>query len=252
MRGEVSVDERESELLSRPSTFTPLKVEFRLATPIALSYPYLNFDGLIAHLWLRAKLGDKYRTLPTKRVINFEYGPDFPLEPFEVDGRRIYRASVSLIDTENPEEAFSVLKVKVTKIYKRFHQRNLDLEKLKIKSIHIGSGYFRNFIISIPYVPAKRVIFYANADPEKLEYLLDGLVGLGKKTAIGFGMIRSFKITDIGEDYSITKNGYSMRPIPKEFLKSYEELIPLAYKPPYWYSRNITLCAPPFTKVEVV
>jgi CRISPR type IV-associated protein Csf3 len=246
------VDKRRSELLSRPSNFTPLKVEFRLTTPIALSYPYLNFDGLIAHLWLRATLGERYRTLPTKRVVNFEYGPEFPIKPLEANGVRIYRASVSLIDTENPEKAFSMLKVKVTKIYKRFHQKNLDWEKLRVKSLHIGSGYFRNFIISIPYVPAKRVVFYANADPEKLEYLLEGLAGLGKKTAIGFGMIRDFKITETGEDYSITKDGYSMRPIPRGFLTSYEELIPLAYKPPYWYSRNVTLCAPPFTKVEVV
>ena len=240
-----------SELLSRPSNFTPVKIEFRLATPIALSYPYLNFDGLIAHLWLRATLGEKYRALPTKRVIDFTYGPEFPLKPFEANGRRIYHASVSLIDTENPEEAFNTLKVKVTRIYKRFHQKNLDWEKLRVKSIQIASGYFRSFIISIPYIPARRVIFYANADPEKLDYLLSGLVGLGKKTAIGFGMIRDYKITDTKKDYSIVKDGYAMRPIPREFLRAYEELIPLAYKPPYWYSKNITLCSPPFSKVEL-
>ena len=139
----------------------------------------------------------------------------------------------------------------MTTIYKRFYEKALDYRKVKVKKISRGSGYFKDFAMSLVYIPAKKVTFYANADPDILEMLFEALPALGKKTSIGFGFIKDFKIEELDEDYSIVWDGIAMRPIPYFMLKSQEELVMLAYKAPFWAKENVALCAPPFTKVEL-
>lgn len=240
-----------NDLRDLPLNFFPLKIEFRLQTPLALAHPFLHLEGIVAHLWWRM-VNPNYRSLPSKRVIKIHSNLKLPLKRFYCCGQFIYHASVSLIDADRPEEALRALeRLQVAKIYKRFHERNLDYNRVRVKKISRGSGYFKDFAMSLPYIPARRVVFYANGDPDVLEMLFEALPGLGKKTAIGYGFIRDFKIKELDEDYSIVMDGYAMRPIPYFMLKRQEELVMLAYKAPFWAKENVALCAPPFTRVEL-
>ena len=223
--------------------FVPLKIEFRMASPICLSYPFIFFDGLIAHLFWRYREPEEYRCLPSKRVVKKVNELKLPLKRFYfAEDKYIYHASVSIFDTN---EAY------VTTIYKKFCERYLNLNKIKRKKIDRTRGHFKDWSVKLVYIPARKVVFYANGDPEMIEELLQGLPGLGKKTSIGFGAIKSFKIETIEEDWSIVKDGIAMRSIPIEAVSAYSESVVMAWKAPYWAKENVDLCVPPFARCKL-
>ncbi len=220
------------------SDFVPLKITFRMSTPVCLTHPWIHFDALIAHLKQRAIDSHAYRSLPSKRVVKLLGERVLPIK--KTAG--IYHASVSIFDTK---DAYT------TTIYKRFCERYLDLQRIRKKKIQRGSGHFRDFMIRLVYIPARKVTFYANGDPEEIEFLLSALPGLGKKVAIGFGFIKDFKVEEISKDHSIVKDNKAMRPIPFPLFDAASEVVPLTYKPPYWWSGFVAPCAPPGAWVKL-
>lgn len=220
--------------------FSPLEITFRMETPICLTYPFIFFDAVIAHLRNRCVDPEGYRALPSKKVVKKASEIDIPIKKMHLpNGDYIYHSSVSIFDFS---EGY------VTTIYKRFCEKYLNYGKIKRKKIDRGRGYFRDYMIKLVYVPAKTVAFYVNGDAEQIEKLLEGLPALGKKTAIGFGVIKDFKIKEIKEDKSIICNGKAMRPIPIDALSEAEEIVLMAYKPPYWAKENHRPCVPPFAR----
>jgi len=117
--------------------------------------------------------------------------------------------------------------------------------------VDLGRGFFRLYMMKLPYIPARTVTFYCRGIEGEIRDLLRDLPALGKKAVIGFGAISSYSVDVIEEDLSVVCNGVAMRPIPRWALKSWSELVPLAYKPPYWDKRNIELCAPPGSRVAL-
>ncbi|OYT64160.1 hypothetical protein B6U67_00730 [Methanosarcinales archaeon ex4484_138] len=221
-----------------PSSFSPLKIVCELITPIALAHPYIHLDGLIMHLLLRDILKDDYYNLPSKSPIDFG---QYLRPPLKKSGK-VYHASVSFFDIQD---------VYVTTIYKRFCTEYLDHLTAHKKKIRRGTGHFKDFMIRLPYIPAKTVTFYANGNIGEIERLLAALEALGKKTAYGFGLIRSIEVEEMKEDWSVVKNGKAMRPIPMSMLDYAEKQVALAYKPPYWDKRNVAICVPPGAEVRL-
>ncbi|MFZ8810853.1 MAG: hypothetical protein ACO2PN_22440, partial [Pyrobaculum sp.] len=106
---------------------TPLRVVFHLRTPVALGFPWIFFDSLLAHVALREELGERYFSLPTKTPI--DRIPELPLKKW----RGVYVASVSVFE---PETEMAVY---------QFHKRgDFPFPKGKIRR---GSGFFKDFVI---------------------------------------------------------------------------------------------------------
>jgi CRISPR type IV-associated protein Csf3 len=221
-----------------PHEFEPLKVIFEMTSPIMLAHPFIHLDGLILHLLYRDLLGDDYYCLPSKNPIDFSEWIKAPIKQTE----DIYHASVSFFDTDTKF---------ATTIYKRFCTEYLDLLQTKKRKITRGSGFFRDYMMKMVYIPAKAVFFYVNGNRAEIERLLRHVVSIGKKTAYGFGRVKSLRIEEIDADYSIAKNGIAMRPIPVRMLSDAETTMLLAYKPPYWDKRNVELCAFPQTIIKL-
>jgi hypothetical protein len=215
----------------------PLKVTFRLRSPLALGFPWINLDSLLLHVKLREELGEKYYTLPTKIPAKIVEEYELPLKRW----RDIYAASVSLIDNTAtlPGEY---------RVFSYFKRGDFPFTRGKLRR---GSGFFKDFYLRQPYIPAKSVIFYCVGEKEEVERLAKMVTGLGKDRNIGFGLIKDATVEEAEEDCSVTCRGLAMRPIPVSYLESYTEATQLAYKPPYWAKENITLCAVPFTRAEV-
>ena len=222
--------------------FRSLEITFRMASPICLTYPFIFFDGMIAHLMNRYLDPEGYRALPSKRVVKKVGEVSLPIKRYYFNDKEyIYHASVSIFDQG---QAY------VTTIYKRFYEKYLDFNRIKRKKIDRSRGFFRDYMIKLVYIPARKVTFYACGDAEALDVLFQGLPGLGKKTAIGFGSIKDYSIKEINEDYSIVKDGMAMRSIPAEAVKWSSEIVLMAYKAPYWAKENVKPCVPPFALVK--
>ena len=223
--------------------FRPLEITFRMTSPICLTFPFIFFDGIVAHLMNRYLDPEGYRALPSKKVVKRVGEVSLPIKKYFFSGEEyIYHASVSIFDQD---QAY------VTTIYKRFCEKYLDFSRVKRKRIDRSRGFFKDYMIKLVYVPARKVTFYAYGDPGALEVLLQGLPGLGKKTAIGFGMIKDFTIKEIDNDYSIVKDGVAMRSIPVEAVRWTSEVVLMAYRAPYWAKEHVKPCVPPFARCEL-
>lgn len=110
-----------------------------------------------------------------------------------------------------------------------------------------------------PYNYSKTVVFYATGDLKYISELLEQVEYLGKKPALGYGQIKGMEIKRVSDDYSLTKNNKTMRPLPVEYIEenfsidiNSLELALMSYKTPYWSKRNVTLCVIPFSTLELI
>jgi len=221
-----------------PTDFSPLEVTFDMSTPIALAHPYISFDGLLANVLLKDILGDNFYNLPSKEPINFSQYLKLPLKLYG----DIYHSSVSIFD---------ITDFYITTVYKRFCEEYLGHLSIRKKRIHRGSGFYKDFMIRLPYIPTKTVKFYCNGNLDEVFRLANMVTHLGKKTAYGFGQVKSVNVKEIDNDISLTRDGMAMRPIPVSMVKEFEDQVMLACKFPYWDKRNVRLCVPPNAKVRL-
>ena len=217
--------------------FKPFSLTFHMQTPIMLAHPWLSFDGLLAHLMVRERLGQEYYTLPSKQPIDLTYvTKDLPFK----HTAGLPHASVAQLDMST---------VNTATIYKRFDERDCHKIDTATKKVQIDRGHYRAYMMKLPYVPANTVTFYGNGWLSEVLRLIQYLPGLGKKVAYGYGAIKSVSAEETREDYSLVKDGVAMRPLPYSLGYGSDEKMMLAYKSPYWDKRNITPCVPPGAKM---
>lgn len=105
-----------------------------------------------------------------------------------------------------------------------------------------------------------KIVFYAVGHKNEIEELLSYITAVGKKPAMGWGIVEKWEVEEIPENYSTWHPEFGlMRPI--EFDKSgeiaelsdYKEKYPVmmyGIKPPYWKHKNLRVCYVPIGSVE--
>lgn len=220
----------------------PFKIKCSLMAPIVMAHPWLHLDGILAHLVLRKILGPLFYTLPTNTPIDFFDYLNLPLKKYIDENFSFYHGSISFFKQES---------LSTTTIYKRFHERDLSHLDTKRKKVSTRSGTLKDHAIKLPNITTNTVLFYGNGNVKEIQNLLEGLPGLGKKIAIGFGFIKNIIIKETHQDHSIIKDNITMRPLPINLVEPRDNLkkVILGFRFPYWAKNNITLCVPPGEKI---
>jgi hypothetical protein len=218
----------------------PLRITFRLRTPICLGHPFVYLDGLLAHLAYRRMLGQSYYLLPTKRVAN---APAGLLRDVLGSWRDLLMCSASIFLPEG-------VNVEVLSYFKRFEARHAG--SLRVRRVDLGRGPLRAWRLNAVYLPAEAVVYYCFGDPGRLADLLREVTALGNDTRVGWGELAGPpEVVEIEADRSLVWQGRAMRPIPVRYLRAWSEAVMMSYKPPYWARENVGLCAPPGAEVEL-
>ena len=219
-----------------------VRIDFKLGAPLCLSWTYLHGDGVIAHLAARQADPDAYRKLDSKHVNRNIRG-----EPV-VYRRGIPHCSVAVIDDGGI--------LTYHRIYKRFEEGSIfNVRQIRMPrgfKVRLGQGFYKSAAIKLATIPARMITFYTKCKLDKVKELLPGLPALGKKSSIGFGIIKSYKITETDADYSVVKDGIAMRQVPTKYLDSWEKDQTYwgTWRAPYW-STEIELCAAPGSKIKL-
>lgn len=90
--------------------------------------------------------------------------------------------------------------------------------------------------------------FYAVGHTDKVQEMLNLILGVGKKTSMGFGFVKKWEVEEIDTDYTTEHPKYGlMRPIEVENSeKKYDcPVMMFGVKPPYWKTKNMRLCYVP-------
>lgn len=211
-----------------------------LESPVAIGHPWINSDGLIAHLTALDEYGREYLHLVTESQIRGPTDLDLDVPLAETAGVR--HASISFFDCEDGYE---------TTIYKRYREDRAHEVNSRRTKIPMNSGEYKSHVVDLAYYPASTCRFFLRGDRARLEHLFERhLTGLGKKTAMGFGAIRTWELNTLSDDVSLVNEGVAMRPIPTDRLTDWDDEQYISWLPPYWADENHTQCAPPGANVD--
>lgn len=219
----------------------PLELTLELRSPVGVGHPWINSDGLIAHLAALEEYGREYLDLIAESTIRAPTDLDLDVPLAVTEGVR--HASVSFFDDST--------RLKTT-LYKRYLESRSHLVDSRKNKIRTNSGVYKNDIITLPYYPASECRFYFLAtDPEYLKTLFSRhFTALGKKRSVGFGAVRDMEWRPLESDMSVVSEGRAMRPVPVELLDSWSESEYISWRPPYWADENHAECAPPGAEIE--
>lgn len=224
---------------------TPMTVRVRLRTPMALyGWPWIAFDGLVAHIQLRSLDPDWYRTLPS---LQGEPPRRTPREGMPLDRQGyVYAASVSMY------EARALGRATIVKMPPA--DATVALATRRRRRVETASGELRRWLVGLLIVPTDTVVFHARGDPREVERLLRAVYNIGHKRAAGYGAIASIEVEESDVDRSVVdEHGRATRPIPLWMLSDYEKdkVYMGTYKPPYWDKRVVAPLAAPGSKVKL-
>jgi hypothetical protein len=218
----------------------PLQVTIWVQAPISLNHPWLHFDGIVSHLIHRRVLGRAYYDLPTKRVQHLSAHVMGPYRDLLLQTAGINHGSASVF---GPDVRYAT-----SSYFKRFEPR---FAPRAFRRVELGRGRFRVWMLRAVLVSCAWVRFYCCAKRALLEDLLNDLWGVSDDTRIGWGRIWRIEIEPVPECYCLVYQGRATRPIPIYYLRHASEVVPLAWRPPYWARESIALCAPPGAEVEL-
>lgn len=222
------------------------KIKFELRN--ALSFTSLpTFDSILAWCYIKDKYGhvEQHLNIPANELESFD---DLPILKHE---RGYFLASWMMFDQcngyENPHP-----KYESTGSWKKRWANEYDflvsVKEGKVKRIRINAGEFKSYDIPIVIFDLKSVWFYfkSNNVGEVERLVKTHLYGIGKKTAYGYGEIKTFVITELDHD---PFEESVIRPIPMQPTdltsgKNIKSKL-MAWKPPYWLPSNQTFCIAP-------
>lgn len=118
---------------------------------------------------------------------------------------------------------------------KKFRQSRIELTK---GSPSLTNGTYREYNAPLPLILCKQMIAYAVGDRRQVYQILKRHVKyLGKKRAYGKGAVLDIAIEIIGENYSLFRDGQTMRWLPDK--QGLREVRP---RPPYWNNCGKVKC----------
>lgn len=135
-------------------------------------------------------------------------------------------------------------------------QDKLDMDKGLISS---SVGKYRAYRVPnvVRVIKDGLITFYAMGHKDEIEDMLNGILALGKKTAMGWGIVSSWTVEEIDEDYTTYHPEHGlMRPLLPEEAEGIDvsgyPLMEYAVKPPYYKTTNMRLCYVPIQRAETV
>jgi len=201
-----------------------LRIEAILQSPIVL-YDPLFLDSLLT-LAVHIR-GGRYESPMNYEDIVYV---DIPIEKY----KDVWCASAGMFWSRESKEVW----------HKKFaseYEDMIDFAGNK-EAIETGNGPYRAYAMPLIVSSTSKVVWFARGDKEEVKKLLPYITALGKKRAIGYGMILKWKITEIEQDRSITMPGGVARHIPVEYGDYPNSKRNVSYRPPYWDRRYFTEC----------
>ena len=197
----------------------PLLIECYLSTPVAV-YRWLFFDGILAYAVMEPFLDT---INPSEDVAYY-----VPL-PLERRGNEhwYWAASVSFYD----KGVWS--RTKWTKHYRDWQGDDHGYGVLEFR-----------YDMPLPLLSTERLYFFAVGNKGEVEKLLQRITHIGKKRAYGYGNVKGWKVSTMGDDCSEVYNHMLARPIPISGCR-YKVDGPkdyIGFRPPYWCPENFTEC----------
>lgn len=205
--------------------FRPLKITFYLdGTGIYYDfYEPIMLDALLAAALCRFHV---HGEPPGRDEEPFDV--PLPLKRWKIEGTWGWHASALFPDGSTAES--------VQFWRKRFRQSRVERTT---GSPNLTNGTYRDWNMPIPLLLTQRMVGYAFGEMGRIRHeLRRSIKYLGKKRAHGRGAIIDIKVEEVNKDFSLKKDGVTMRWLPSQ--KGTRLVRP---RPPYWNICGRVTCA---------
>lgn len=169
----------------------PLRIEMKLAGPIARPASPIHLDSLIAHRLVA-------RDLPTDALISDIRAAiaDLPLERREIGGDWVWAASTIAFDWISPPmQQFAVKAVRPYDVAEKLNSGIIS--NMRDNSmINTASGPLKSATYAYEQQWASRAVAYCIGDEAELTALLGDLDQLGAKRRLGYGRVTEVAIVE--------------------------------------------------------
>lgn len=209
----------------------PLKVSCYAFNGIA-SDGYLPLDSILAAIWMREHHPDAYynNSVAAKDEL---IEADLPIKRIDHGNGWYYACSFC-------QAIWSSGSIS------HWHKRstlNEQIRYLRKGRLNLAQGKTKAYRMPIFLLHAgTRLTWYLTGDQEWLIKRLPLIGAIGKKRAMGNGVVCDWQVEPIDENYSILKDGYLMRSIPIPEVAKYNpthyRIANYALRPPYWHRDN--------------
>jgi CRISPR type IV-associated protein Csf3 len=214
----------------------PLRIEWRLASPLARSSVPTHLDSLIAYAVTQRRLQEMVYTRPAQDMPIRELARELPLER-EVRGEDwVWKASMLLPDVQAHGMGFWTKKFDAYDYAKRYINGETD-RKVKLPmepfaiNIDTERGIFKAQFKYFPIAHVSTVVAWCVGDEDEIRDLLDPANGLvthiGPRGHRGFGRIAAFSIEE--DEDGATRWSSRVLPWQEDGLAP----IDCAVRPPY-------------------
>lgn len=211
-------------------TFSPLRIELDLATPVIHSEIYpMHLDGLL--FWTIQSYIDNSDEVQAQ------------LDRLLMKTGDVYRASQALYAKSKADRLTAQQIIRLTRT--NWSEYDGQFPKTK-KSIKENEGIFRKRFDLLNATGTKKVVFFAVGDQHEIQVWLNSIMGIGRQTNSGFGEIEQVTITSMADDWSWFMQGRLNRIIPLDMLADHAgyTVRECRYKPNY-KSSPAKICAVP-------
>lgn len=234
----------------------PLKVTAKLIDGRINSMDgIIMFDSILYHAWFMKYAPSILENGGIENLSEFENIPDeeLPTGITRRDGK-IFIAIGLPLRKEN-EIYYSSMGIykQISEKIEYWNKRPDFFAADKMDYINIDKGIISDSVgtyrayrtpVVIRTIKDNIIDFYCVGSKEKIIDLLSYIPAIGKKPAMGWGIVSDWSVEDIDEDYSQIHPQYGiMRPTPVNQIKLDDyKIMEYAVKPPYWKKCNKRMC----------
>lgn len=204
----------------------PLKITWRLATPVIASDDLLHLDGVLA--WARAKRATE-DGFPIEEVIE-----DLPLERETKDGEWVWKASAIHFEPRcAPLPMIYRRQISFPKIHAM--QQEVGCFELKRRKYE-NKAMYKNWQIPAAYMWVNKAEAWCIGDPDKVRELLADVPNLGKLARLDFGRVSTFEVEEHNE--ALEKWKFRNLPWPEAGYAPIQGCV----RSPYWRRDHARTC----------
>jgi len=236
---------------------TPLKVTAQMAEPVIDYGDGIHLDGLLAFGRLREREREGLNDdLPDPDHVDWPIDFDLPLARWRLP--LAGRCHARLLNDEElwgwrasdvvwPDETVegSVALRKMTDQDQMV--RHTDAGKLSV-----STGTLKSKDKRYPTRQAHELVWYAVGDTARVKILLREVTHIGKLHGHGQGRVQQWSVEEVGEDWSLLRDGVLMRRLPASAGESSHPPVRGTIRAPYWHKSRNCECYPTGAEVSDV
>lgn len=233
---------------------TPLKITAKMAEPIIDYGDGIHLDGLLAYGRFRERERESLNDdLPDPNHCDWPIDFDLPLARWHVplagqcharlleDGRLWgWRASDAVWPDDTIEGSVALRKM----TDQDQMVRHTDASKLSV-----STGTLKNKDKRYPTRLAHNLVWYAVGQLDRVRALLKEVTHIGKLHGHGQGRVQQWSVEEVGEDWSLLRDGALMRRLPASVGGADRPPIRGTIRAPYWHKSRQCDCYPTGTEV---